>query len=300
MKKLAQKFIILAFIGASAVSCDYDETNYDQLTEPIDPNATYYVQFADAERNLESGVDLQGELVDVTTTIDVALLGAPRSEDVVVDLEILPSTTIDPSMYELSATSVTIPAGETSGQVTLITNTELMPPGETFNFDVALNAGEHNATKGTELHYTLRRIEFCALENGSADLVGSYSVQEDLSGYETGFTVTQDGENITVDGLGQGFIENFWGEPVIADGSFTVEVAPNGELTIPRQYIFTTTWQGDPYQYEIAGTGVWRNCGETPVLEFEYDIYYPGDVDGLAKTYSSYLPNPFLGGSFSQ
>lgn len=300
MRKTIKKFALLTTLGFAVASCDYEETNFDQLTHEINPSATYYVQFADAERDLESGVDLAGDLVDVETTIDVALLGAPQPEDVVVELNILPTTTLAPEMYELSATSVTIPAGETSGQVTLVTNTEVMPTGETFDFDVALDAGEHNATIGTELHYNIKRIEFCPLENGSADLVGTYTVAENGSGYENGITVTQDGEDIIVDGLGQDFITNFWGEPVIEGGSFTVEVAPNGEMTIPRQYVFTTTWEGSPYEYEIAGTGVWRNCGESPVLEFTYDIYYPGDVDGLAKTYSSYLPNPFLGGSFSR
>ena len=203
-------------------------------------------------------------------------------------------------MYELSSTSVTIPAGETSGQVTLTTNTEEMPTGETFDFDVALEAGEHNATVGTELHYELKRIEFCPLENGAADLVGSYTVLDNGSGYENSITVTQDGENLVVDGLGVDFIEVFWAEPVVSGGAVGVEVAPNGEMTIPRQYIYTTVYDGDNYDYEIKGTGVWRNCGDEPVLEFTYDIYYPGDLDGLAKTYSSYLPNPYFSGSFTR
>lgn len=281
-------------------SCSYDETNFDKLTDDIDPNSTYYVQFADAERGLATAVDTEGELVDIETTIDVALLGAPQPDDVVVDLEVLPSTTLDPSMYQLSSTTVTIPAGETSGSVTLVTNTEAMPTGEIFDFDVALNAGEHNATVGTELHYELMRIEFCPLENGAADLVGSYGVIENGSGYENPITVTQEGEDLLVDGLGQDFIAGFWAEPVIAGGPVNVEVAPNGDLVIPRQYVFTTTYEGASYEYEIEGTGTWRNCGEEPVLEFQYDIYYPGDLDGLATQYSSYLPNPFLGGSFGR
>lgn len=300
MKKFIKNIAFLSFASLLAVSCDYDDTNFDALTNKIDSNATYFVQFADAERSLETAVDLEGNLVDIETTVDIALLGAPLSTDVVVDLIIEPTTNIDPSMYNLSATSVTIPAGATSGSVTLTTNTELMPVGETFDFDLTLDAGEHNATAGTDLNYDLKRIEFCVLENGVADLVGPYNVIENGSGYENGFTATQDGENLIIDGLAQDFIAGFWGEPVIAGGSFTMEIAPNGEMTIPRQYIYTTTWDGNPYEYEIEGSGIWRNCGAKPVMELTYDIYYPGDLDGLAKTYSAYLPNPYLGGSFGQ
>lgn len=73
----------------------------------------------------------------------------------------------------------------------------------------------------------------------------------------------------------------------------------DGTVVIPRQYIYTTDYEGDPYDYEILGSGSWNSCGGTPTLTLEYDIYYPGEADGLAKVYSAYLNTPYLGGVFT-
>lgn len=300
MKNILKNIAFLLVAGLTLISCDYDETNFEKLTKDYTASSEYYVQFADADRHLESSVDEDGNIVDIETTVDVVLLGSPQSQDVTVNLNVDPSSTIDPSMYNLSSTSVTIPAGETSGSVTLTTNTEEMPVAETLDLNMSLDAGEHNATAGTTLHYELRRIAFCPLENGAADLAGSYSVTENIDGYENGITALESDGDLLVSGIGEDFINNFWAEQVIAGGDFTMEVAGNGVLTIPRQYLFTTTYEGTPYRYEIEGSGVWRNCGDDPVLEITYDIYYEGDADGLAKTYSSYLPAPYLKAVFTR
>jgi hypothetical protein len=82
---------------------------------------------------------------------------------------------------------------------------------------------------------------------------------------------------------------------VVAAGDFLMTVTGNGLIDIPRQYIYTTVYQGDQYDYEIKGSGKWENCGAKPKLIFTYDIYYPGDADGLAKTYAAYLGGiPYL------
>ena len=133
---------------------------------------------------------------------------------------------------------------------------------------------------------------FCPLANGPADLVGAWEGDDGGGGgyvYPSAVTSALDGETLTISGIGTGFIADFWGEEVITAGDVTVTINNNGTLEIPRQFVFTTLYEGDEYDYEIAGTGTWDNCGATPAMKITYDIYYPGDAAGLAATYKSYL-----------
>ena len=134
---------------------------------------------------------------------------------------------------------------------------------------------------------------YCALSNGAADLVGSWS--GDDAYYESIITTTLSGTNIKAAGIGVGFIEDWWAEAVTEGGTPTITVNIDGTVNIPRQYLFTTDYDGDPYRYEIIGSGTWDNCGSAPHMLITYDIYYEGDADGLAKTYASYLDDiPYL------
>ncbi len=133
---------------------------------------------------------------------------------------------------------------------------------------------------------------FCPLANGLADLAGAWEGDDGGGGgyvYPSIITSALDGETFTITGIGDGFIADFWGEPVVTPGDVTVTVNPNGTLTIPRQFVFTTVYKDVLYDYEIAGTGTWDNCGATPAMKITYDIYYPGDAAGMAATYKSYL-----------
>ncbi|MCM4168499.1 hypothetical protein KCTC52924_02074 [Arenibacter antarcticus] len=289
---------LLMVTALFAVSCEYDENEFAKLTDNApDPNATYYVQFKDASKNLESGVNEEGDLVDIETSVVVAVLGLPQSEAITVNLKVDPSTTIEPNMYELSSTSVTIPAGSTAASVSFKTNTSEMPVGEPLKLVLTVDAGANTATAGTLLTYDLLRIAFCPLENGSADLAGSFTQTNDVSGaYSDAITAVAADADLSISGLGAKFITSGWGEPIINGGTITAKIAGNGIVTIPRQYIFTTEWEGDPYKYEISGTGKWTNCDAKPTLVVTYDIYYVGDEKGLAQ---QYVASGTLGGTFT-
>ena len=168
-----------------------------------------------------------------------------------------------------------------------------MPVGENLTFIVNMDAGEHNSpnTVGTTLSYKVKRIEFCPLGNGIADLVGSWSGTDGQGDYTYASQITSDvnGDKLAVSGMGLGFINDFWAEEVVSGGTFDMTVKGNGIVEIPRQYLFTTTYDGDNYDYEIAGDGKWANCGDNPVLLINYDIYYVGDEKGLAASYNVYI-----------
>lgn len=294
MKKIFKILLVLIAAGALLPSCEKIETGWDKLTNAPDPDATYYLQFVNAAKSLQTAVTEAGGLIEIETPVAVSLMGSPQSEPVTVNLTVDPSSTITSSMYTLSATSITIPAGKTSGSITFKTVAANMAPGATVKLVLTLSAGEHNSpdANGIKLAYNLTRLAFCPLVAGAADLAGTYS--GDDAGYPGTFEASVDGTKLALTNIGEGFIADFWGESVVSGGSFSMTLLGNGLIDIPRQYIFTTMYAGDLYDYEIEGTGKWENCGPNKLI-ITYDIYYPGDADGLAKTYAGYLGGiPFL------
>jgi hypothetical protein len=136
---------------------------------------------------------------------------------------------------------------------------------------------------------------YCALTNGNNDLVGSWS--GDDFGYDSTITTEIVNSKLVVSGMSAGFISDWWGETIIAGGTFILTINPDGTLDIPRQAIYTTDYEGDSYDYEVEGSGTWDNCGDSPVLNIKYDIYYAdGSLDGmgLAKKYASNFPTPYM------
>jgi hypothetical protein len=135
---------------------------------------------------------------------------------------------------------------------------------------------------------------FCPLTGGMADLAGSWGGEDAY--YESIIAMTADGAStVKATGIGVGFIEDWWAEEVVTGGNVVITVNDDGTLNIPRQFLFTTLYDGDNYDYEIIGSGTWDNCTTTPTMKITYDIYYEGDAKGLAATYASYLDNiPYL------
>jgi hypothetical protein len=295
MKNILKILFVFMATGALFFSCENEATNFDALVKAPDANASYYLQFIDAAQSLETGVTVDGDLIEIQTTIAVVLMGSPQAQDITVNLAVDPASTIASDMYTLTATSITIPAGQTSGSVDLTTIAAKMPVGQQLELIINMDAGEHNSPNpvGTKIDYMLKRIEFCPLVNGVADLVGSWSGSD--AGYTSIITTAVNGEDLDVSGMGVGFIEDFWAETPVAGGTFTMTVYGNGIVDIPRQHLFTTLYGGANYDYDIKGSGKWTNCGANPTLLITYDIYYEGEDAGLAQQYAAYLGGiPYL------
>lgn len=286
------KFIFAFIVTLAFVACN-EEVAFDALTKAPETGATYYLQFLNASKTMETGVTEAGGLVEAKSTVAVSLMGMPSSQEITVKLTPDPANTLTASMYTLSSNSITIPAGKTSGSVEFSTKAASMPVGQTLTFTLNMDAGEHNSPSaaGMKLTYKVKRIEFCPLANGVASLVGAWSGNDGQGDYTYPSQVTSavNGTKLAVTGLSVGFISDFWGEAVVAGGTFDMTVKGNGLIEIPRQYIYTTDYKGDRYDYEVAGSGKWENCGASPKIIITYDIYYPGDDKGLAAQYASYL-----------
>ena len=288
MKNIFKLIFTISIASIFLFSCD-EEVGFDALVSAPNADATYYVQFLNAAKTMETGVTESGALVEAKSTIAVSLMGMPGNSDIKVDLTPDPANTLTPAMYTLSANSVTIPAGKSSGSINFSTKAASMPVGQTLKFVLNMSAGEHNSPSATgiKLTYNVKRIEFCPLANGAADLVGTWS--GDDAYYASQIETSLSGTDFIVAGMSKEFMEDWWGETITAGGSFKMTVKGNGSVDIPRQYIYTTDYKGDAYDYEIKGSGKWENCGSKPVMIITYDIYYPGDDKGIAATYASYL-----------
>jgi len=295
MKKLYLIIFALSLTGIFIYSCEKEE-GFGSVTSEPDPNATFYVQFPDALKTLETGVTEQGGLVEATSPVSVGLMGMPQSSPITVTLTHDASSTLTTAMYTLSASSITIPVGASSGSVAFSTVASNMPVGKELKLVLNLGAGANNSPNpsGTKLTYNVTRINFCPLANGTASLVGSWTGTD--AGYPSNLIKTVlKGADLSVSGMSVAFMNDFWGEDIVEGGSFTMTVKGNGSVDIPRQYIYTTIYKGAYSDYDIKGSGKWENCGNKPVLTITYDIYYAGDSKGIAESYSSYLNNiPFL------
>lgn len=286
MKYILKIITVVVLTLFVTTSCQNDDTSWDALTTAPDKNATYYLQFKDASKSLQTGVAADGSLVDIETTVTVALLGVPQSKEVVVNFTIDAASTISTAMYELSASSITIPAGSTAGSINLKTNTALMPTGEVLKLILNIDAGNNAATAGTTLEYDLERINFCLLT--LADYVGTWQ-GTDSWGYPTQITTSIDNDgDLVMNGIGFGWFQDWWGEVIITNepvkvdinlitGAFVIDEA---KQTSPY---LTSTYLGDVQpDYNIKASGkITSTCDQ--VIEFEYSFLQGGsEYNGTA------------------
>jgi hypothetical protein len=203
------------------------------------------------------------------------------------------------SSWTWSSADATISSVATDTKSAMILFDKLPASGKAYiDITETTSGGKTSPVKSVEVAVN----PFCPLPNGVADLVGTWSgIDGTASGdapWASMITSTAEGTTLILSGIGEPFIDQWWGEPVVAGGSCEVTINPDGTLVIPRQYVFTTIWDGDNYDYDIVGTGNWDNCGATPTMVIQYDIIYStdGDADGLVAYYSTggYFDNPYL------
>lgn len=219
----------------------------------------------------------------------------PISGPTIVNGSFSSTFNVSPSVYDKTYNTYTWEA--TAGEITVDASAPWQMSIYFANEDagvVTISLTEDNGQGFVETStFEVEVNAYCPLPNWLDDLVGTWSGED--AWYESVVSTEVDGENIAISGLSVGFIEDWWAETVTLGGTATMVVNEDGTLDIARQYIYTTDYNGDPYDYEIEGAGRWNNCGDYPVLTIIYDIYYPGDELGLAATYSpAYLPTPYM------
>lgn len=226
-------------------------------------------------------LDGNGDPANYVTSIDVKVLGPAPTSDLTVDYDILftglpdgliPATA---AMIDLSAASFTVPAGSSSGSIDLTFVNLEIPLEEAVSFKIMLEDGTVPAyTVSNEAIYTIFKQDYCPFV--AADLVGDYNGTG--SAHANIVTIALEGtDQLRIFELGE-FIQSAWGENwTDGDGSCVVDIAPDGIITIPAQWIGDTDY---PDVYGIEGSGVFTTC--TGAIELNYQIYY--GWDGSAGT----------------
>lgn len=254
MKNILKQFMIIAVGTLLMVSCDYDETNFDALTNSPDPSATFYVQFKNAQQSFEVDIDpASGDTeAEIQATITVAILGLPLANDLSVNLSVDPASTATPNMYVLGSSTVVIPAGSVSATTTITSVSENMPVGEVVTLVLNVDAGANNAPAGTTLTYNLLRPAPCSPIPGDYTVVMTDSYGD---GWQTtngdagaGITVTVDGVLIAEIGMCSPYAaSDFPCSGVPATSGFTNATAtvtiPEGSLS--AIWTFPGDWYGE-------------------------------------------------------
>ena len=263
MKKIS--FLIMIALSVFIFnSCEDDEIG----TEHID-----YVSFGLIPSNINV-------IKNSSTSIDLHLYATQiTNSDRVFNIVVSDDTTLDPLSYSLPSTIV-VPANSNDGKITVVfSDNNLGENPESFGLSLEPVS---DVLMGNTISTSIQKACPAALE----DLVGSFSVTTNTSGYENDITTQLSGEDLTVFNLAEGIMEGAWGEPITDGGSFKMTVdLDTGTLTIPRQYFVTTVYDGDNYTYEIIGSGSWNNCGSSPTLDITYDVYYTDDETGIGNDY---------------
>lgn len=270
MKNIIRYILIFVIGGLVLSSCEDNLSNWDAMTNSYDKNnTTYYIQYLNASASYETAIDPDGNPTNIETTVAVTLLGAPQASDVTVTLVADASSTLTSDMYTLSASAITIPAGKTSASVDLVALADKMPEDETLTLVMNMDAGGAEAATASQLNYDMLRIKFCALTDLN-DLVGSWAGFDSWN-YPTEVVTSLDGEKFMIDGLGVGWMTDWWGEVVVTQLPLIVTMNPDGTLVIDEQDYMTTTWNGDPQPaYSVSGTGKWDNCKKTLLIDYVF------------------------------
>ena len=67
-----------------------------------------------------------------------------------------------------------------------------------------------------------------------------------------------------------------WGEVIESEELVYYTVDASGTITIPFQELFTTSYNGSLYDYQVSGTGTYDNSGDVPVIHLEYVLEQDG------------------------
>jgi len=216
--------------------------------------------------------------------------GSDRTFNIAVDDQ----STSDPISYSVP-TSVTVPANSNHGVLEVgLLDKNISASGNTLILKFANKDGLFTG------HSTTINInEFCPLINNPGDFAGTWSGNDAFDfGVPENVSMTVNGDSLIVTGLSSYMIQYWWGETITSGGSCSMKVTDNSEVFIPRQFIYTTLYNGASSSYDIKGSGTWKNCGATPTLHIVYDIYYAGETTGIGAAYNgaAFVADLTLGG----
>ncbi len=269
MTPVTQEFSIENFEDTDiAIEFSWMPEAYTQHGDAIDytdiADMMLYIEKPDGSTDVVDGgafegYVISGDSIDGTYTIATAFYSAMQFPDA-VDMNFGLAYN-QPGVFTASQSYVGLANTATANCVVTIYMAEVEKAGTTYTL--------------TENAYVVDSYVFD--EN---DFVGVYGGADGFTGvggdfwYNNPVTVAFPGD-VTIDGLGHGWMLDFWGETVTTSTPVVMVMNTDGTLTIADQYCMTTDYDGSPYDYNIIGTGTWSGCNPA-VLHIEYDLIQDG------------------------
>ena len=164
-----------------------------------------------------------------------------------------------------------------------------------FSFENALN----NTSYCSDYYYILNKItksgtDYTIEEVGELSEFASTSWSGEDAYFNSHVVTSFNCDGLTISGLNKELIEGWWGEPIVEEGTVYYTVDGSGVVTIADQYIFTTTYDGSLYDYNVSGTGTLDEV--TGELDLVYDIF--NTTDGYSVNQwgydNGYFPVPLF------
>lgn len=230
-----------------------------------------------------------GEAIDATDLADLRLLltEVPSNQD--------PFDTADGAGFE----SITLDADTPDGEYYLIADFYAAMDiirdldltlkfdqagvinGDTYSFPAALTTANTEECYFFIMAKVTKSGDSFTIENISESSVAvkSWSGVDvtDVDGeYSSHITTTRDCDGELIYGINQEWMQGFWGEEIVEEGKVYYTVAEDGTVTIEDQFIFTTVYNGNPYDYTITGTGTMETVDGVTTLMLSYNLDQEG------------------------
>ncbi|MGE0088629.1 MAG: Calx-beta domain-containing protein [Bacteroidales bacterium] len=114
------------------------------------------------------------------------------------------------------------------------------------------------------------------IEVPSNVLVGEWLGIDTEEEYDSQVVVFQ-GCTSMIKGLAFEWLEDFWGEEIVAGGAVEITIDPaTKSFIIADQYYLTTVYKGVEYPYTIVGDGTYDNSGEYLTMTVNYELFQDG------------------------
>ena len=95
-------------------------------------------------------------------------------------------------------------------------------------------------------------------------------------GWDSKINTEVDCDGRLIKGLNAEWMYEVWGEVIESEELVYYTVDASGTITIPFQELFTTSYNGSLYDYQVSGTGTYDNSGDVPVIHLEYVLEQDG------------------------
>ncbi|MBN2891955.1 MAG: hypothetical protein JXL97_08820 [Bacteroidales bacterium] len=273
-----------------------DERTANATLTPVEANFTIQ-NFSDADLKVglswEPAFDVYsptGDIYDATDLADLILTIYDVAGDSIYDQ-------VDGGSFEEVVLSDTMPDG--TYQV-MVSFWSAMDPGTDVDLNLFVDfyqIGVFSETDEFPAFFSLYTSQVCSeayvmieIEKAgstwtsvdyvdpNAEFLGAYGGTDGADPdylYDSEIVTSVCGTSLLITGINFGWMQDFWGEEIIASTPVIITLNGDNTITIDDQYYITTEYSGAPYDYDIRDVvGTWADGG---VLHIEYDMYNTTD-----------------------